>query len=96
MLFLYADVYVLGFGFELCEYDLWWLLRRKQRERYADGKVYFYSNSRSPEATIRERLLAAHGVQINPGGLRKEKDYAAFYDKAIDAVARQIRENRRS
>ena len=96
VLFLYADVYVLGFGFELCEYDLWWLLRRKQRERYADGKVYFYDNGKSDKAMIRRSLLEAHGVRINPGGICPEASYEAFYEKAIDAIARQIRENRRS
>lgn len=25
-----------------CEFDLWWLLRRKQRDHYGDGRVYFY------------------------------------------------------
>ncbi len=44
-LFLFGDIYVIGFGFEQCEFDLWWLLKRKQRERYADGTVYFYDKA---------------------------------------------------
>ena len=43
-LFLYGDIYIIGLGYWLCDFDLWWLLRRKQRERFADGKVYFYDN----------------------------------------------------
>ena len=44
-LFLFGDVYVIGFGYAQCEFDLWWLLRRKQRERNGDGKVYFYDKA---------------------------------------------------
>ena len=46
-LFLFGDVYVVGFGFLQCEFDLWWLLKRKQRERYGDGTVYFYDIHRT-------------------------------------------------
>ncbi|MDO4803910.1 MAG: SIR2 family protein [Lachnospiraceae bacterium] len=51
-LFLFGDVYVIGFGFELSEFDLWWLLKRKQRERYGDGKVFFYDRN----ITLKESL----------------------------------------
>ena len=40
--FILGDVFVLGFGFGLSEFDLWWLLNRKAREKSANGKVYFY------------------------------------------------------
>ncbi len=93
-LFLFGDVYVLGFGFALCEYDLWWLLRRKQRERYADGRVYFFDNSKRAESAVRDRLLEAHGVERNPFGVTKQDDYTAFYHQAMDAVAAQIRMNK--
>ena len=44
-LFLFGDVYVIGFGLYQSEFDLWWLLRRKQRERHGDGRVYFYDRN---------------------------------------------------
>ena len=93
-LFLFGDVYVLGMGFAPCEYDLWWLLRRKQRERYADGKVYFFGNSSGDDSSLRERLLEAHGVQINPFGVKKQVDYTAFYNMALDAITEHIREQK--
>ena len=40
--FLFADVYCLGFGFGLAEFDLWWLLNRKAREQNNTGNLYFY------------------------------------------------------
>ena len=95
-LFLYGDVYVIGLGFYLCEYDLWWLLRRKQRERFADGRVYFYDNSNKEEHIIRDHILQAHGVIINPDGLTKEKDYNAFYEKALKDIQKRIGERKSS
>lgn len=92
-LFLYGDVYVIGFGFYLCESDLWWLLRRKQRERYADGRVYFYDNDQGKENEIRDLLLRAHGVIVNPG-VEKEADFNAFYEKALTDIRGRIEENR--
>ena len=50
-LFLFGDIYVIGFGFDLSEFDLWWLLKRKQRERYGDGRVFFYDKCISVKET---------------------------------------------
>lgn len=42
--FLFGDVYVLGFGFDFAEMDLWWLLDHKKNGNYGreTGKVFFY------------------------------------------------------
>lgn len=92
-LFLYGDVYVIGFGFNLCEYDLWWLLRRKQRERYADGKVYFYNNDTREEDSVRDLLIQAHGGIINPE-VKKEIDHGVFYINALTDIRKKINKNR--
>ena len=92
-LFLFGDVYVVGFGMETCEADMWWLLRRKQRERYADGRVYFFDNGGG--GGLRDRLLEAHGVAINSGVERVPGDYGAFYRAALDRIGELICQNRR-
>ena len=40
--FIFGDIYCIGFGYGLCEFDLWWLLNRKAREKFNTGKLYFY------------------------------------------------------
>ena len=94
-LFLFGDVYILGFGFDTCEFDLWWLLRRKQRESNGDGKVYFYDKPpvSEPEET-RNSLLQANGVKIRNAGATEETDYDTFYAAAMQDI-RQIVEQRR-
>ena len=122
-LFLFGDVYVIGFGFDQSEFDLWWLLRRKQRERHGDGRVIFYDKCISikepikinslltPEAReaavkeneniiwhnhsvrkkiLRDKLLAAHGVQILDCGSSNETGYDEFYKRAFSDVRARI------
>lgn len=90
-LFLYADVHVLGFGFDECEFDLWWLLRRKQRELYADGKVYFYER-RPPDGyqTTRHLLLQANGAVLCSAGKTTADDFDSFYRAALTRIGEHI------
>lgn len=97
-LFLFGDVYILGLGLGISEFDLWWLLRRKQREEKATGRVYFYTNDtdRPGKRDYRDRdlMLSALGVQINPGGVKKGTDHDRFYEQAMDDIERRIAANR--
>lgn len=40
--FLLGDVYAIGFGFDLSEFDVWWAIERKSREHAENGKVQAY------------------------------------------------------
>ncbi len=40
--FILGDVYVLGYKLDLSEFDLWWLINRKKREKAEHGDIYFY------------------------------------------------------
>lgn len=93
-LFLFGDVYIIGLGFETCETDLWWLLRRKQRERHADGRVYFYDNDPDGKHGLRDQLLTSHGVLINHEVDKVPEDYETFYQNALDGIERKMRKNR--
>lgn len=98
-LFLFGDVYVIGFGYAHCEFDLWWLLRRKQRERHGDGRVYFYdkaidmtTNSReAQDKSLRDKLLEAHGVKIIDCGLTTSASYDEFYGKVFEDVREKMK-----
>ena len=90
-LFLYGDVYVAGFGFNLCEFDLWWLLKRKQREVFAEGKVFFYEKEAKEET--KRRLLRSCGVQLVDMG-RDGGDYPEFYRDAFADIGKRIKKSR--
>lgn len=84
---------MVDFRLEICETDLWWLLRRKQRKRYADERVYFFENDEGHG--LRDRLLESHGAAINNGVDKVPGDYAAFYERGLDRIGELIQVNRR-
>ena len=94
-LFLYGDVYILGLGLEFNEFDLWWLLRRKQREQYADGKTYFYE--RRPEngfQSSKHLMLQANGVTLCDAGCSEHDSHDAFYAAALADIKTRIHDSR--
>ena len=99
-MFLFGDIYVLGFSFDPSEFDLWWLLQRKQNEEKASGQVYFYEIS-PPEGfelstNPRIMLLRALGVQLLDMGhswadpREPEEVYEDFYQCALDNIKERI------
>ena len=95
-LFLYADVYILGLKMYECEFDLWWLLRRKQRERYSDGRVYFYEmRPKGDYNEIRHLLLKANGVILCDAGVAERENYDLFYEAALADIKNRIESSRK-
>lgn len=96
-LFLYGDVYILGLTLSENEFDLWWLLRRKQREYNADGSVFFYEPR--PEGGFQEGrhlLFQVTGVKICDLGFMKDGDYDSFYRAALEDIRQRIAVSRPS
>lgn len=92
--FIMGDVYVMGFGFDFSEFDLWWLLNRKKREKASHGKVYYYEPSYGNET--KHMLLESYGAEIRCLGYRqKTVDYLSFYRDAVADIRKQMEENRR-
>ena len=89
--FILGDVYSLGFGFDVSEMDLWWLLCRKKRERAAHGSVLFFEPERS-SAETKNALLTTYGVERIPLGARdlRSGDYQGFYERAVDEIVRRM------
>ena len=101
--FILGDLYVLGFGFDVSEFDLWWLLNRKKREKANTGTVYFYSPGKAQKNKLideKEELLRVFDVEIIDCGFRKPDDiteaernrfYQKFYRAAIQNIETKIR-----
>ena len=87
--FIMGDVYVLGFGFDFSEMDLWWLLNRKKREKADHGKLVFYSPQEKNETKL--ALMDTYGAEIESlGYYPKCKDYRAFYEAAIEDIRNRM------
>ena len=95
--FILGDVYMLGFGMEFSEIDLWWLLNRKKRENADHGKVYFYTPG-GEKFSEKEELLKLLEVNVvhcdckTPEGTDDEKNalYDLFYQKAIADILQKV------
>lgn len=91
--FLYGDIYCLGFGFGLAEFDLWWLLNRKARDYNNSGKMYFYEpeNAESWAKIELLRLMKKRDGDslvdiLNLGYVDENTKWSTFYLEAIDDI----------
>lgn len=72
--FMTGDVYIVGFGMDASELDLWWLVNCKKRN-FPDTTVTLFK----PGIRTEERLLAeAYGVRVISDGLTGT-DYRGYY-----------------
>lgn len=89
--FLLGDVYMLGLGMDFSEFDLWWLLGRRLREKADCGQIIFYEPSKA-ENMVKQFALEDCGVQVENFGMNisESRDYDAFYQAAIQDIAKRV------
>lgn len=94
--FILDNVYVLGFGCDFAEMDMWWLLERKNREKAKHGKVCFYEPY-TADAELKFKLLDCYGVEVETLGYEIKKNdknaskkYGEFYRMAIEDIRKKI------
>lgn len=100
--FVLGDVYILGFGLDLSEIDLWWLINRKINEKAEHGDIHFYEPFCDEHTGIDERLElikifagkngGVHNMGISIPTEKEERSaaYRQFYDKAITDISLRI------
>ena len=82
--FLLGDVYAVGFGFDLSEFDIWWAIERKSRENAQHGQLHAYMISKktdSPKSTMFKTMgVDEHFIKI------QEDDYLNGYEKVLEEL----------
>jgi len=100
--FLIADVYIIGFGLDYSEFDIWWILNRRKREKAKYGQIYFFEPSDYGNENIKYEVLQRFDIEhrdcgfVKPKGLKKLEEnefYNKFYNKAIDEINNLVEEN---
>ncbi len=82
--FLLGDVYAVGFGFDLSEFDIWWAIERKSREHAAHGGFHIY--------TIAEKQDMAKSTMFKSMSVDEKyihvanRQYESSYAKAIQCL----------
>lgn len=94
--FLLGDVYMLGLGMDFSEFDLWWLLGRRLREKAGCGQIVFYEPYQSTNRT-KQFALEDCGVTVETCGINLDAgdSYDAFYKAAIHDIAERMKTNKR-
>lgn len=91
--FLFGEVFVLGFGFDFSELDLWWLLGRRLSTNENRGQIHFYEPETN-DNKIKHIALKDMGVDVQNLGFIEEKNkvnYDEFYKKAIEKIFKQVK-----
>ena len=87
---LRADVYILGFGMDFSEFDLWWLLSRKNRETIPSGEIIFFEQE-TEKNQGKHTMLKCLNVKVNNCGfdIKDESsfDYSQFYEAVIETIS---------
>ena len=87
--FLSKDVYMLGFGIDLSEIDIWWLIGCKKRN-FPKTNVYMYIPEKDLDA-MKTALLELHGIKLIKY-IPFNKDYKEYYSLVLDDLIRTIKE----
>ena len=85
--FIFGDVYVVGFGMDLSEIDLWWLLNRKKREELPHGKTVFIKDANEELDMMKRSMLEVMDVEIREFSCERtdgKTDYQGLYRKIIE------------
>lgn len=87
--FILGDVYSIGFGFNLSEFDVWWALERKAREKARHGQTCICMTQRAGEPMPQAALADAFGADMQRydvvNGL-----YLPAYEQAIAEIEAQF------
>jgi len=86
--FIIGDLYILGFGFEYSEFDLWWLLNRRVREKADIGKVHFFIPywELKDKSSIKYIMDQLNVDVITGKDIVEEGKYFSFYEFAINKI----------
>lgn len=89
--YVLGDVYMIGLGMDYSEFDLWWLLGRRQREESGAGRFFFYEPVKT-DNQVKHRALRDCGVQVETCGIgfNGSCDYDAFYTAAIEHIESRV------
>lgn len=89
--FVLGDVYILGLSMDYSEFDLWWILGRRLREKEECGRIIFYEPLKS-ENYYKQLALSDAGVNVETCGItiNNDKDYDKFYEVAINHIQNNL------
>ena len=89
--FLLGNVYSIGFGFDTSEFDIWWAIERKAREKARHGKLHAYMIVNDERPSPIDKLFQAMDVMCHH--VIKIADYSAAYQEVYEKICDMMQES---
>ena len=96
---LMGNLYIVGLGMDFSEFDLWWVLNRRIREKAKTGKIYFFDIGDTNKDIL--AALKRMGVKIERPPEFKSKnnfsdeDYINFYKNVTETIKQNLKRRHR-
>ncbi len=87
--FMLGNVYIVGFGMEFSEMDIWWMVNCKRRRFYDFGKIVYYE-PKCNETQNRSKCELARAYKIEMPDLEFDGNYMKYYDCVIRDIKKRI------
>ena len=90
--FLKNNIFMIGFGFDTSELDLWWLACCKKRH-FPDTKIYFYTDKQELDKGFKA-MLDSYNIEIHNNITLKDSNYVEFYENTFEDIQSKLKEGR--
>ena len=87
-----TDIYIVGFGMDFSEQDIWWILNKRQRF-IKEGKInsenkIFYFNIDNKD---KKEILESFGVTVKNSEKPKDDDWTKCYEQILDGISKSYK-----
>ena len=86
--FIMGEVYSVGFGFDTSEFDIWWAIERKAREKAAHGLLHAFMIDEKDCDTPQKALFDAMEVEIHQ--YIATSGYLASYEDVLAEIKAKL------
>lgn len=86
--FLMSNLYIVGLGMDFSEFDLWWILNRRMREKAKKGKIVLFESTNMNIS--KKKALEALGVYVKHFSEIGESDYIGLYREATKYIKNEL------
>ena len=91
--FILGDVWSVGFGLDVSEFDVWWAIERKAREKAAHGRFKAYFDGEPSGNTAQKLLLEAMDAEFKAIPV-VENNYEKMYQSVISDIKLEMKKSR--
>lgn len=96
--FILGNLHIVGLSMDFSEFDLWWLLNRRKRERIKCGDIFYYAFKNEDHEVLRALdKFGVHIIKVDIANTDKytDKDYEDFYLSVTSQIKHLLYQNKK-